>query len=253
MDPKKLKPSSDTMSGAVVLAFIGILLMNFLHIKLPISVTSSMQSSELAVVGEGKMDIAPDTAFVDLGITVSSVATVQEAQASIDKVNNAVIEAVKQLGINKENVKTTNYSINPSYTYDNGKDRINGYNGNATITVKTSKTDLTPKIIEVATAAGANQVQGARFSVEKPEAYRTKARNEAIANAKAQAKQIAADLGIKLGKVTNIVESNGTDGGVYPVDSLKAYGMGGGSPSSPSIEPGTQTISSTVTLYFEKN
>ncbi len=254
MDPKHIK-SSDTLSGAVVLAFVGILVLNLLHIKIPLSMTTSMQSSELAVVGEGKVDIAPDTAFVDLGITVSGVATVQEAQASIDKVNNAVIDAVKQLGITKENVKTTNYSINPNYTYEGGKDRINGYNGNATITVKTSKTDLTPKIIEVATAAGANQVQGARFSVEKPETYRTKARNEAIANAKAQAKQLAADLGIKLGKVTNIIESNGMDGGPIAYDMAKAYpamGLGGGG-GGPAIEPGTQTISSVVTLYFEKN
>lgn len=242
-----------TYGAIALITVVALLLIQLLRISYPLSVTTSTVSNELAVVGEGKVDIAPDTAFVDLGISVNGVGTVQEAQATIDTVNNAVISAVKQLGINKENVKTTNYSINPNYTYEGGKDRINGYNGNATITVKTGKTELVPKIIEVATAAGANQVQGARFSVEKPEMYRAKARNEAIANAKAQAKQLAADLGIKLGKVTNIVESTGTGGGPIPPDMMRSSAMGLGGGGGPAIEPGTQTISSTVTLFFEKN
>lgn len=241
---------SDTISGAVVLAFIAILIMNFFNIRLPVSVTTSAQSGELAVVGEGKVDIVPDSAHVDLGINVNSVATVQEAQNKIDTVNNAVIAAVEKLGIPKTDVKTTNYSINPSYVYEGGKDQINGYNGNATITVKTKKTELVPTIIQVATAAGANQVQGARFSIEKPESYRAQARNKAIANAKEQAKALAADLGIKLGKVTNIVESTGVDGGLMP-EMMKAFPVAGGA-GAPAIEPGTQTISSVVTLYFSK-
>ncbi len=250
MDNSKIRNHSDTISGAVVLAFIAILIMNFFNIRLPVSVTTSAQSGELAVVGEGKVDIVPDAAYVDLGINVNGVVSVQEAQNKVDSVNNAVIAAVKQLGINKEDVKTTNYSINPNYVYEGGRDQINGYNGNATITVKTKKTDLVPMIIQVATAAGANQVQGARFSIEKPESYRAQARNKAIENAKEQAKSLAADLGIKLGKVTNIVESTGVGGG--PVaEMMKTYPVTGGG-GGPAIEPGTQTISSVVTLYFDK-
>lgn len=251
MDQQKTRTSSDTLSGAVVLAFIGLLLMHFLNIRVPVSVTTSAQSGELAVVGEGKVDIVPDIAYVDLGINVNGVTSVQEAQNKVDSVNNAVLAAVQKLGISKGDIKTTNYSINPNYVYTGGRDQINGYNGNATITVKTKKTDLVPMIIQVATAAGANQVQGARFSIEKPESYRAQARNKAIENAKEQAKSLASDLGIKLGKVTNIVESTGVGGGPMP-EMMKAYPVGG-SADLPTIEPGTQIISSMVTLYFEKN
>ncbi len=251
MDQQKARTSSDTLSGALVLAFIGLLLMHFLNIRVPVSVTTSAQSGELAVVGEGKVDIVPDIAYVDLGINVNGVTSVQEAQNKVDSVNNAVLVAVQKLGISKRDIKTTNYSINPNYVYTGGRDQINGYNGNATITVKTNKTDLVPTIIQVATTAGANQVQGARFSIEKPESYRAQARNKAIENAKEQAKSLASDLGIKLGKVTNIVESTGVGGGPIP-EMMKALPVGGGA-DTPTIEPGTQTISSTVTLYFEKN
>lgn len=251
MDNSKTKNHSDTIGGAVVLAFLAVLVMNFFNIRLPVSVTTSAQSGELAVVGEGKVDIVPDVAYVDLGINVNGVASVQEAQKSVDTVNNAVLAAMEKLGIPKSNVKTTNYSINPNYVYTGGRDQINGYNGNATITIKTTKTELVPTIIQAATNAGANQVQGARFSIEKPENYRAQARNKAITNAKEQAKTLAGDLGIKLGKVTNIVESTGVDGGPMP-DLMKSLPIGGGA-GGPAIEPGTQTISSVVTLYFQKN
>ena len=58
------------------------------------------------------------------------------------------------------------------------------------------------------------------------------------------------NLGIRLGKITNIVEST-PDSGFIPY-SLKALPMGGGGGNSATMEPGTQTVTSTVTLYFEK-
>ena len=62
---------------------------------------------------------------------------------------------------------------------------------------------------------------------------------------------MAKSLGIKLGKVTNIIESSPNN-----IESIKYAAMpvtGGGSGSGGvSIEQGSQTLTSTVTLYFEK-
>jgi uncharacterized protein YggE len=71
-----------------------------------------------------------------------------------------------------------------------------------------------------------------------------------IANAKEQAQKLANTLGIKLGKVTNIIESSNDAGGPIIYDKMAA-GMGGAA-ANPQIEGGTQEISSVVTLYFEK-
>ena len=150
-------------------------------------------------------------------------------------------------------MKTTNYSVYPNYVYDNNVNRITGYNGNVTVTVKTSDTSLVSKIISEGTQAGANQVQNVRFSVENPAKYREEARNIAIKNAKEQANKLSKELGISLGKVVNIVESNPDSNVVYDrmmADTPLASGRGGG--GGPQVEPGSQTIYSVVTLYFEK-
>lgn len=236
----------------VLLVFFALIMIHALNISFPVSVTNTTLSSELSVVGEGKVEVIPDTAYVDAGISVIEANSVAAVQKSIDDANNKIILAMQQLGIEKKDIKTSNYSINPNYSYENNKNGITGYNGNANITIKVTKTDLVSRVIAEATTAGANQIQGARFTVEDPAKYREEARTKAIANAREQAKKLADSLGITLGRVTNIIESSGE--GVPPImyDQAMSVGMGGAVENRAQIEPGSQTIYSTVTLFFEK-
>lgn len=234
-----------------VVVVLALFFIKTLNISYPLTVVNSTQTKELAVVGEGKVDVSPDTAYVDAGITVDNRSTVKEVQDTINTINNKIIDALRQMGIEKGDIKTSNYSVYPNYKYDNNVNIISGYNGNATVEIKVVDTQLVSKIIETVTTAGANQIQGVRFAIDKPETYREEARTKAINNAKDQANKIAKDLGIKLGKINNIVEStpdNLTSGKtVFP---MSGGGMGGG--GAPTIENGTQTVTSVVTLYFEK-
>ena len=68
-------------------------------------------------------------------------------------------------------------------------------------------------------------------------------------DAKKQAKELSNNLGIKLGKIVNLVESSSSR---IPYYSAKGLSMDAVSEQVPIIEPGTQTVTSTITLYFEK-
>lgn len=241
-----------TYAAIVLTTIIGLSLIDALNIRFPVSVVTSARAGELAVIGEGKVEIAPDTAFVDAGISVNNAKTAADAQNTMNGVNNKIIEAMKGLGIKKENIKTSNYSVYPNAVFEGGRDRVSGYNGNATITIKTENLTLVSQIIQKATEAGANQIQGSRFTIEKPEKYRQEAREEAIKNARQEAARLAKSLGIRLGRVVNIVEAGADQ--PFPMDfkMARAESSGIGGAPAPDIEPGTQTISSTVTLYFEK-
>jgi hypothetical protein len=239
--------STYTAVLAVTLLFLWII--SYFNIAYPLTITQRNASGELAVVGVGKVDIVPDTAWVDLGIVATNAQTVADAQNQINKANNAIVDGVKQLGIGKEDIKTSNYSITPNYDYSKGGNgTISGYNGNATVTVRVKQTDKLPQVIEAGTKAGANQVIGTNYYVDKPENYQEQARDKAIANAKEQAQKLANSLGIRLGKAVNIVEATSNE----PISMMlrsQAVGLGGGSTPA-NLQPGTQTITSTVTLYF---
>lgn len=235
-----------------LLLFIFMVAVKFLNISFPVMVTNTSRSTELSVVGEGKVEVVPDTAKVTVGISILNAATVEAAQSEMDETNNAIIEAMKGLGIDAKSIQTSNYSIYPAYDYSSGTEVPDGYSGNVSVTIETSNTQQVSQVIEAATAAGANQVQGTTFQVKDPAKYREQARNMAIENAKEQAQQLANSLGIKLGKVVNIVEYSPSTGGPVPMYDMavsqRALGGGGG----PSIEAGSQEITSVVTLYFEK-
>lgn len=248
------KNFSSNFLSAVIFSIVGLFVIKLFNISYPITVVNTSRSSELAVVGEGKVVVVPDTAYVDAGIMIDRATTVSEAQNKINEINNKIITALKGVGVEKNDIKTSNYSINPNYKYTNNENRVDGYNGNVSIEIKVKDPQLAARVIEVVTAAGANQINGSRFVVGKPEMYREEARNAAIKNAKDQAQKIAKDLGIKLGKITNIVESS-PDQNIFPVYSKMDSAMlrtGGGGGGSPEIEQGSQTITSVVTLYFEK-
>ncbi|RJQ25477.1 DUF541 domain-containing protein [Candidatus Parcubacteria bacterium] len=233
----------------LITTFIALYLIKEFDISYPLTITNTTKSSELAVVGEGKVEAVPDLATVNAGIVVINAASVEVAQKAINETNSKIIDSLKNLGIKKEDIQTSNYSINPNYAYENGKNRLDGYNGNASVTVTVRKIDQVTNVIDELTKAGANQIYGSSFSIEKPEKYRELARNKAIENAKEQAQNLADNLGIKLGKVVNIVEAS--PGTPYPITmKVAAEGRGGGGGTE--IEPGSQTITSTVTLYFEK-
>lgn len=222
----------------------------FFDISYPLRVTVVNTNQELAVVGEGKVEVVPDVAYIDVGITVNNLSTTGDAKTRIDDINNKMIESLKKLGISSKDIKTTNYSIYPTYTYENNTNKISGYDGNATITVKTKKTELVAQVIEEATNAGANQINNTRFVIDNPARYREEARGKAIKNAKEQAEKLAKALGIKLGKIVNVIES--LDGSSNNPDPMYSAKFGGGGGGGAMIESGSETVTSTVTLFFEK-
>lgn len=242
-------PQYALLTAGLVLLLL--MIVRSFNLAYPISVTNTTRSAELSVVGEGKVDVTPDTAYVDVGVAVDNAQTVEAAQRQIDTANNKILEAMTTLKIPKNNIKTSNYSVYPNYNYDNNQNKITGYSGNVTISVKLADIQLVSKVIEDSTRAGANQIQGVRFAVEDPDKYREQARNEAIKNAKEQASRLSKELGIRLGGVVNIIESN--PGGYVPLyDKMESRAMNAGGAGAPVIETGSQTITSVVTLYFEK-
>jgi len=240
-------PFSSLLGFGIIIIFFLFLIKAF-DISYPISITTKTASGELSVVGEGKVDVIPDTASVQAGIVVSDAKNVQEAQTKINDINNNIVAALQKIGIKKEDIKTSNYSISPNYNYQDGENAITGYNGNTTLSIKVKNTENLPSVITEVTKSGANQIYDTQYTIDNPDKYREQARNMAIKNAKDQAQKLADQLGIKLGKVVNIVESQNANQPPYQAFSLEAKGAGG----APDLQPGTQKVTSTVTLFFER-
>jgi uncharacterized protein len=160
---------------------------------------------------------------------------------------------LQKLGIDKKDIKTSNYSVYPQYDYQSGTSRITGYQVSANVTVTIREMDKTNQAIDAATAAGANTVGGVQLTVDetRQKELLQEAREEAIKEAKEKAESLAKAAGISLGKIVNIQENSMN--GVAPMLYAKAEDVrnmgGGGTPTE--IQPGSTDIMTSVTLFYE--
>lgn len=237
--------------GAVVVFFV----MLFVFVKiagpLPIALTSIVtnKSDAFAVSGEGKVTIIPDIAVVSVGVTAQGN-TVSRVQDELNRNMNAITDAVKKLGIESKDIKTSSYRVSPTYDYESANNRIAGYQAKATLTVKVRKIDSANSIVDAATANGANEIHGVTFDVDDKTGAENQARELAVKDAKAKAEAAARAAGFRLGNVINYSEGGGAAPRPVMYDSAKALPIaGGGEPTQ--VEPGSSEITVNVTISYE--
>lgn len=232
---------------AVLLLLLGL----FLRFApaIPISSVVTQKQDQFTVSGEGKVTVIPDMAVIDVGITANRP-TVKAAQDHANTVINGVSDAVKKLGVDQKDIKTTNYSIYPQYDYTAGSiGRITGYQVSVSLNLKVRNIDLANQVVDASTGGGANTVGGITLTVneDRQKQLLQEARELAVKEAKDKATSLARAAGLTLGRIINVQESGRTPGPIPMLE--RAVALGGGGDTK--IEAGSTDIVSTITLTFE--
>jgi uncharacterized protein YggE len=162
--------------------------------------------SGITVQGTGIVILKPDVVQLNVGVQLKAP-TVAEAQQQSANTSAKITDALKNAGIKPEDIKTVNYSINPDYTYEpNQPPKLNGYQITNSLQVIIRDTTRAGAIIDAASTAGANQINGINFMAENNTEALKQARAAAVADAKAKADQLATAGSVTVGSVVNIVE-----------------------------------------------
>lgn len=238
------------------------------YIGTGISPTNTIQIS-----GEGKVFAVPDTATFTVTVQ-DTAADVQTAQTKATNDGNTITDYLKAQGIADTDIQTTDYEINPQYsysqsvcpqpvTYDSGsgsvgapavycppgKQTLTGYQVSETLTVKVTDTSKAGTILAGVGSKGASSVSGLSFTVSDEDTLQAQARDKAIAQAQGKAEDLAKSLGVQLVGVVGFNENN--NGTIYPM----AYATAGAAKSlsapAPEISTGQNTITDDVTLTYE--
>lgn len=205
----------------------------------------------ISIGGEGKVSAKPDLALANLGVTTDSP-TVKDGQTQNTQKMNAIIAAIKAMGVEDKDIQTSNYSIYPKYDYSNGKTTLSGYTVSQQVTVKVRNLDSVGDVLAKAGDLGANQVNGVSFTIDDPTSLQADARMKALEDARKKADVLARALGLTIVKVVTFSESSGNVPPVpIPYMADKAYGIGGGGIPSPTVESGSLDVTSDVTVTFE--
>jgi hypothetical protein len=208
-----------------------------------------MIARTISVSGEGRSFGKPDQAQISAGV-VTDGATAKDALAKNTARMTEVVAAIKKMGIEDKDIQTSGFSIQPVYLPQGpgqSVPRIGGYQASNNVTVTIKQLDKLGDILDQVVQMGSNNIGGVSFSIAEPETLMMKAREAAIANARARAETYAKAAGVKLGKVLSI--SEGSAPPPMPVYAARSAEMA--QSASVPVEPGQQQIWLNVAVVFE--
>lgn len=175
---------------------------------LPIAVTQTQKMSTFDVSGEGKVVVVPDEAVISLGVSEQG-RNLKFVQEAVNTKMEQLGQSLKELGIDEKDIKTTAYNYYPDYQ-ERGL-----YRAQATVSVTVRDLEKVSPALDLVGTLGLDSVTGPLFGLsdELREKSVREARELAIEEAKAKAKELSGLAGMRLGRIVNI--SEGSNGG-YP-------------------------------------
>lgn len=218
------------------------------------------QVASITVSGDGEVTALPDIATITVTIR-EEAKTVSEAQKKTETKVETVLAGVESLSIDKKDIKTLSYTVNPKYETETiycittpcpqGKTKIVGYQTSQTIQIKVRDIEKAGDVVGALGVANVTEISGPEFTIDDLDGVQAKAKTKAIAEAKAKAKVTAKSLGVSLG---NIIQYNEDVGGYYPMffkAEASSLGRGGAQDAGTiSLPQGESVIKSHVTITY---
>ncbi len=200
----------------------------------------------ISVSGSASTFATPDTASISLGVFTQG-ATAKEASDNNAASMNAVISALKSLGLQDKDIRTSYLSVQPVYNYSKeGAPAIVGYSASNNVEITTTMLDKLGDTVDKSTASGANQVNDISFVIsdERQSQIRNELLGNATADAEAQASKIAESLSVKITGVKTASISE-----VFPQPFVSAVAEKAAAPVTP-VMPGESKVTLNIDVTY---
>lgn len=208
----------------------------------------------ITVVGQGEVKVRPDIANINVGVEVLAP-TVEAATGAAERQMNAVLAAIKKLGIADKDIQTSNFAINfERQTSDVSLPRAEGTSGDTESTagnyrvsnmvqVTIRDLDQVGAVLGAAVQAGANSVWGVSYSLDETQTLEATAREAAVKDARSRAEALAQLNNVGLGDVIAVSEVVGGASPVFAETAMRDY-------AGASVEPGELTFSKQIQITY---
>jgi hypothetical protein len=208
------------------------------------------RAATIQVTGQSQVSETPDRVYIDIGVSTQARESQAAAAQNAGRLS-AVIAAVKRAADPGTQLTTTEYSINPDYSYprEGGTPTLVGYTVSNVVRVRLDDLRKVGGVIDAATRAGSNNVRDIRFALRDEQAPRSEALREAALNARQDADALAGALGRRVVRVLSADERSPV--GVSMLSGgMRVFAQARAAVPTP-IEAGTLDVSATVTLTVE--
>jgi hypothetical protein len=201
----------------------------------------------IVVPGSGRVSVVPDVADLRLGVAVARP-KVDAARSEAASVMDSILSAVDGAGVYRRDVRTTLLSIQPRYDYRDGRPpTLTGYELANVVEITIRDLARLGDVVDAALAAGATSMDGLMFRLADPASAEREARRLAMADARSRAEVLAAESGLQIDGVSDIVEGGSAR---PPMPFPKAERMMVAGDAATPVEAGAFEIAVGVTVTF---
>lgn len=212
------------------------------------------QRNTISVSGQGKVSTQPDKAELYIRINTEG-STATAAKDSNSELSEKVMNALKGEGVPKKDIETNYYYLNKKQEWDENQRKYVdiGYEVNHVLKVTTNELDKVGNLIDAAVNAGANGVDSVSFGLtdEKQKQVSGEALKVAAKEAEGKAESIASSIGVQLGKLVTVSESNFIYTPYVYRDMMYAKAEAGAPSLATEIAPQTLEVTAMVSLIYE--
>ena len=176
--------------------------------QLPASATSQgavrVEGARIITTATEEVELAPDRAMLTFSVETRAK-TAGAAGAENARIQSAVLDTLRRLGIGSAQLRTLGFSLNPEYQYprDGTKPLLIGYQAQNSIQVEVRTLTAVGTIIDAGLAKGATNVGSLRFFASSNELAFRDALRRAVTRARADAETIAESAG---GIISGVIE-----------------------------------------------
>jgi len=189
-------------------------------VSIPAASAATTPNRYVTITADGSVKVVPDAVRMNATVTVIAGSS-KEAQGQVSTTSAAVRAALTAAKIDKKDIATQSITVYPEYNYtQESGSKLIGYRSSQSFAIVIRNAANAGDIVDSVIAAGGDnlQINGVTpFVLDSTKAAES-ARAVAVKNAKSKAASYAKLLGVKLGKVTYIVENFAPTS--YPVQSM---------------------------------
>lgn len=167
--------------------------------------TTNQEPTGITVHGEGRVDVEPDRAELQLAVSRVAAQPAGAFQETRDAVGSVRV-ALQATGIAEDAIEVSRLRLNAVYDYSNGRNALTGHEASADVTVVIKDINATDGIITSAIDAGANAVQSLVFDTTRRAELQAAAQRAAVTDALQKAAVFAGAAGVSAGDVVSIEE-----------------------------------------------
>ena len=208
---------------------------------------------KLTVRGQAELEKPADQVRMRVGVVTKDTEAADALRENTRRMK-AVIAELERVGINEGEYETGQFRLRPEYSrrprgaQNDWQPEIIGYEVVNSVTIKTTRLELTGTVIEAANKAGANSVNVESFELADPRVHRAEAIRTATQYAIADAEALADAASLELVRIVAI-NLDSAPIGVARMEMATQRAMA--ADSAPPIVAGDVTVRASVNVIYE--